>query len=152
MLKRLLPQFKVEINDQVEHWVPSLESGTLGQQISGLGGGSVLGDRMLVVGGKLDLLIGPLDSSQCSRLLPGGDLAVKIQSVLETYLSPSLDYQLVLIVKSEKAPIQALMGETLALGKTTWLGENPEMERQVRLTKKQLKQGHQNISELANAA
>ncbi len=152
IIKRLVPELEVKINDQVEHWVPSLDNGALGNQSAGLGEGSVLGERMLVVGGRLDIEIGPMNSKQCRRLLPGGDLSAKVQSVLDAYLSPALDYQLVLTVKSEKAPIQALKGNSLVLGKTTWLGENPEMERRVRLSKKQLKQSQPISDVLANAA
>jgi predicted component of type VI protein secretion system len=107
---------------------------------------------MLVVGGKVDIEVGPMNSKQCRQLLPGGILSKKIHQVLESYLSPSLDYNLILIVKSEKAPVQKLQGSSLVLGKTTWLGENPEMERRIRVSKQQLKQSTEFKSELANAA
>ncbi len=146
MLQQLLADHRVRVDDQVAHWVSNIGSSEIGQTEVGLGQGMTVGDRMLVVGGKVDIEIGPMNSHQCHAFLPGGALAEQIRKLLETYLKPSIDYQIILVVKSESTPVQSMQGNNLQLGKTTWLGENPAMERRIKISRRQLKQ-QQPISE-----
>ena len=140
MLQYLVKDFTVSVDDQVEHWVESLGSGAIGSTDVGLGQGMTVGERMLVVGGKVHIHIGPMNSHECQSFLPGGHKASEIQDVLESYLKPSIDYELILLVKSESSPVQPLTGNGLQLGSTTWLGENPAMERRIKISRRQLKQ------------
>lgn len=138
MVSCMLPHLKVNVDDSIPHWVDVDDKQVVGKMDIGLGNGVALGSCMLVAGGKVRIEFGPMNSSQCAELLPGGKYALKLRDSLESYIKPSTDYDVCMRVVAERTDIQTLIPGHLELGKNTWLGENPAVTKTIRFSRKQI--------------
>lgn len=129
-LKGILREFleikQVVIDQFVARWVQLDAIPALGTRQYGglkLGDNSVIGSRVLDMGGKIRINIGPLSMDKVLKLLPQRTRGVELGELIQRYLSPALTYDVVFSVIPDKA-WRLQLGVTQAnLGWTTLLGK-----------------------------
>ena len=102
----------------------------LGIDNSILGADWVLGARVPDVMGKFRLWIGPLDIEDYRALLPGRPGRRRLESLVEMTVRPSLQYDIVLVVRDEDIPPWRL-GQPVAFGYDAWLAGGGRVENAV---------------------
>jgi type VI secretion system protein ImpH len=115
-----------EVEQFVPRWVPiqtRTSLGGQGEQATVLGHNMVLGDRVLDVGGKINLHIGPVGFERAEQLLPGAPDGETMGQVTAEYLGPAMEFDLTLIVEGAKGMAPPLGASGLRLGWRAWLGE-----------------------------
>ncbi|WP_343079624.1 type VI secretion system baseplate subunit TssG [Ostreiculturibacter nitratireducens] len=113
---------RVQIQQFVGSWL-ELEAGDqweLGRP-AGLGRTTSLGSRVWSRNAKFRIRIGPLSLDEYKRLLPGGDSLDRLRSIVRSYVGDSLDWDLNLVLVRNEVP-QAILGNTVRLGQTSWIG------------------------------
>jgi type VI secretion system protein ImpH len=82
-----------------------------------LGGGTILGKRVWQVQNRCSILIGPLDYTQFTHLLPCGDTLGALTKLINAYLGLEYDYVIQLLVSTTEFPIcQLSKSKTIKLG------------------------------------
>ena len=94
LLARFLGDLPVEVRDRIPQWVAIERDGRLGGEGFELGGDSLLGDRILVAGGRIEIRVGPITVTQAQGLLPGGRLGGPLTELAEHYLEKTVDFDL----------------------------------------------------------
>jgi len=118
----------VEIKQFIPRWVSLDAVPALGAHKNQLilGDNTVLGQRVLDMGGKIQLNIGPIDMQTVLQLLPQRKKGTQLGRHILRYLSPAINYDILFIVKADKN-WRIQLGVTEAnLGWTTVLGEFKE--------------------------
>lgn len=113
---------KVRIVEFVGSWLelePS-DRWRLGQPAA-LGGTTSVGERVWSRSAKFRLVIGPLSRAEYERLLPGGSSLLRLRAIVRNYMGDALDWDVNLILKGSDRP-EPVLGETLRLGMTGWIG------------------------------
>jgi type VI secretion system protein ImpH len=88
---------------------------------SGLGQGTVLGNRVWSRSAKFRIRIGPLSGSEYRRLLPGGASLARLAAIVRNAVGDALDWDVNLVLRGQDVPAAVLGGDT-RLGQTSWLG------------------------------
>ena len=91
----------------------------LGRQASRLGVDCLVGQRVLDVAGKFEVLIGPLSAEQYRRFA-GGEPVRRVEQLVSALVSEPLEHDIVLWLAEDAAPALALGASRL--GKDAWLG------------------------------
>lgn len=86
-----------------------------------LGGTASVGERVWSRSAKFRLVIGPLALPDYQRLLPGGASLRRLRAIVRNYLGDALDWDVNLILEGRARPAPVL-GETVRLGMTGWIG------------------------------
>ena len=126
ILREFLEVESVGIEQFVPRWVqldaiPALGSTQYGGLV--LGDNTVIGARVLDMGGKIKIHLGPLTMKHVLTLLPQRRKGVELGELIQRYLNPSLTYDIVFKVIPDKA-WKLQLGVTQAnLGWTTLLGK-----------------------------
>jgi len=97
-----------------------------------LGDDLVLGERVLDVGRKINLSLGPLDEERALDLLPGGEGARDFKDLVNAYLEPTLEFDVIILVDGS-ASARHLGCDPLYLGWTSGLGEADGKTRRIHL-------------------
>ncbi|MEM6896202.1 MAG: type VI secretion system baseplate subunit TssG [Pseudomonadota bacterium] len=87
-----------------------------------LGRTASIGERVWSRSAKFRLRIGPLAYDDYARLLPGGGSLERLKAIVRNYTGDALDFDVNLILRAEDVP-QAILGTTVRLGQTSWIGE-----------------------------
>ncbi|WP_435230882.1 type VI secretion system baseplate subunit TssG [Pseudopelagicola sp. nBUS_20] len=115
---------RVGITQFVGSWL-ELEPGDrweLGRP-SALGQSTSIGERVWTRSSKFRLVIGPLTLDEYTRLLPGGASMERLRSIVRNYVGDALDWDVNLILQAKEIP-EPILGQTVRLGQTCWIGEN----------------------------
>lgn len=89
-----------------------------------LGRRTALGKRARLCQSKFRIVLGPVDSEQFTRLLPGGESLERLASLVRGYAGDRLSWD-VRLVLAEGAKTSWRLGGSARLGSTTWLGARP---------------------------
>lgn len=114
---------RVRIREFVGSWL-ELEPDdrwVLGQR-AGLGRSTSIGDKVWTRTDKFRLIIGPVSLDEYRRLLPGGSSLDRLRAIVRNYVGDALDWDVNLILRADEVP-PAILGETVQLGQTGWIGE-----------------------------
>ncbi|WP_429884440.1 type VI secretion system baseplate subunit TssG [Geoalkalibacter halelectricus] len=122
----------VRIEEFVPCWVEVGPVSVLGQTGMTLGDDLVLGERVLDVGRKINVIIGPLSEARAREFFPGGNSAREFQDLVNGYLEPTLEYDVIFLVEGAAAE-RCLGQEPIYLGWTSALGEAGVGPRRIRL-------------------
>lgn len=93
----------------------------LGQR-AGLGRTTSIGEKVWTRTDKFRLFIGPLSLDEYRRLLPGGTSLDRLRAIVRNYVGDALDWDVNLILRGDQVP-PAILGQTVQLGQTGWIGE-----------------------------
>ena len=113
---------RVEVIEFVGCWL-ELEPGDRWQmgQPAMLGGTASIGERVWTRSAKFRLRIGPLNYEDYQRLLPGTGSLERLRAIVRNYAGDALDWDVNLVLRGEDVP-QPILGETVRLGHTSWVG------------------------------
>ncbi|RFA29860.1 hypothetical protein CAI21_08480 [Alkalilimnicola ehrlichii] len=154
LVRSLLPGLDVEVFDRVPQWVEMDNNVGLGQGIA-LGGESLLGDAMVVAGGRVRIEVGTLEAKDAKALLPQQKEGQRLLGAVSAYLDRSREFEIVLKVQAEAGSGRRLGEEGLRLGWSTWLGDGSAYTYDIRLSGDQAgnnQNGAAASETLANAA
>ena len=124
------------VEENIARWVTITDPPGLGSKAKSLfrlGVTSTLGRHMPDASGKFKLTMGPLTLNQYRALLPGGQLANRVVTMVNLYLQDDLAFDVCLqLTSSEVTPVE-LGKEGYHLGLNTWVGSptTPVSERTV---------------------
>ena len=125
MLSEYMGDVPAKVKEFVPRWVKiDSESfvGGEGHQAMELGDNTILGDEVLDISGKIDIRIGPMEVTEVKNMLPGRPDAIELGNLIQRYLDPTLDFDLVLIVKPSSVLGMQLGSDDVMLGWSTWVG------------------------------
>jgi type VI secretion system protein ImpH len=125
-------QVPVRVQQFVGHWMTLPKDGLCrlrcGPDAEVLGRTTVLGKKVWDAQHKFRLLIGPLDMTQATSLLPGGEGMRRLNDWVRHYAGLSLAWDVKLIIKKEALPGLRL-GAAARLGWSSWLSSKaPERD------------------------
>jgi len=121
----------VRIEERSPHWIvmpPELQC-RMGERSPSatLGGGAMLGERVLSAHDRFCIVIGPLDLATYHGFTPRGDNLLPLILLVRMFVGLEYEWLLELQIKPEEAtPVQ--LGDNQQLGWSGWLGESPTGE------------------------
>ncbi len=124
-LQSILQSFfgaKVQVIEFVGCWL-ELEPGDrwkMGMPAQ-LGRTASVGERVWTRSAKFRLRIGPLGYDEYQRLLPGTGSLERLRAIVRNYVGDALDFDVNLVLRAQDVP-QPILGETVRLGQTSWVG------------------------------
>lgn len=112
----------VRLQQFIGTWL-DLEPGDRWQlgQPAGLGQSTSIGSKVFSRSAKFRLRIGPLGLEEFKRLLPGNCSLERLEAIVRNHVGEALDWDVNLVLNAADVPRSAL-GESTALGHTSWLG------------------------------
>ncbi len=120
------------IEEFVPCWVETGAVSSLGRSGMTLGDDALLGERVLDVGRKINIRVGPLSEDRMLDLLPLGNGAGDLRDIVNGYLEPALEYDV--IFELECASSERRLGsDPVHLGWTSSLGRSTAALRRIRL-------------------
>ena len=150
-LSGMLSEYMNDVPARVEQFVPrwvkiDTESfvGGEGHQAMCLGDNTILGNEVLDISGKIDIRIGPIEVSEAKRYLPGQPDSEALASLIRRYLDPTLDFDLVLIVKPSSILGMQLGADDVMLGWSSWVGYQVAEIDEIRIPGESLLMDHKN--------
>ena len=113
---------RVEVQEFVGSWL-ELEPGDRWQMgmPAALGRTASIGDRVWSRSAKFRLRIGPLGRAEYERLLPGGESLSRLKAIVRNYVGDALDWDVNLVLRAAEIP-EPILGQTVRLGQTGWIG------------------------------
>jgi type VI secretion system protein ImpH len=141
ILSEYLNDADVSIDEFSPRWV-NVEPEAIGRAGApnglSLGDNSILGNRILDLGGKISVCIGPTSVDIAKKLLPGNDFSKKFMNILNQYLEPTITYDLVIEVEPSNKFSSKLGTDEMILGWSCWLGNKIESTSIFKLSKESL--------------
>lgn len=127
---------EVEVRENVPRWVTIPSRSGLGAGDFQLGKQATIGEKIYDRSGKFRLRLGPMGVDQYLALLPGGEDARALQTLVRLYVPDYLDYDVELQIHSEDLPPTQLGESGAELGYTTSIGQprDPVTSRVVEYT------------------
>jgi type VI secretion system protein ImpH len=130
-LKAILQEYlgtPIQIEEFVGEWLDlepddRWELGAMAQ----LGETTSIGERVWTRHAKFRIRVGPLALDEYKRLLPGGPSLARLCAIVRNYVGDALDYEVNLVLRREDVP-EAMLGQTVQLGQTSWVGQNKSTE------------------------
>ncbi len=130
-LRAILQSFfgtNVEVQEFVGTWL-ELEPGDRWQMgtPAQLGRTASIGERVWTRSAKFRLKVGPLPYEDYARLLPGSASLERMRAIVRNYTGDALEWDVNLILRAEDVP-EPILGETVRLGQTSWMGTRQSKE------------------------
>jgi len=125
MLTEFMGDTPTTVEQFVPRWVTIDTEAFVGgedHQAMELGDNTILGNEVLDISGKIDIRIGPMDATDIKRLLPGRPDSLALGNLIKRYLDPTIDFDLVLIIRPSSSLGMQLGSEDVMLGWSTWVG------------------------------
>ena len=125
MLSEFLGNIPAKVNEFVPRWVKIDSEACVGGEeryAMALGDNTILGNEVLDISGKIEICIGPLEASQVKKFLPGRPEALALGNLIRRYLDPTVDFDLLLIIKPSSILGMQLGSDDVLLGWSTWIG------------------------------
>lgn len=113
--------------------IPRDARNVLGARNCELGGDLSLGDRVLDAGATFEVALGPVGIEEFLTFLPPGENAARLRQLVDVFDTDARDARIALRLKREEVPRLELAGRTALLGWSTWLGDRPPEDQEVRL-------------------
>lgn len=88
---------------------------------AGLGYSTSIGSRVYSRAAKFRVRIGPLGLEEFKRLLPGNGSLERLEAIVRSHIGDALDWDVNVVLSAQEVP-RSVLGETTALGHTSWLG------------------------------
>ncbi|MBU2894384.1 type VI secretion system baseplate subunit TssG [Colwellia sp. D2M02] len=127
MAKLLCNEFNCEqitVDDSSPNWQPVGNSTKLGDEgTSVLGESVILGDHVLVSGGKVIVELGEMEESRAKSFFPGSTNGNKLQKLIESQLPSDLSWECTMSIHHDYKAIQQLGDDTVILGVNSHIGE-----------------------------
>ncbi len=127
MAKLLNDEFnsdQIRVDDSSPHWQPIGTTSSLGDEGTSILGESVmLGDNVLVSGGKVVIELGQLPEDIAKSFFPGRTKGHKLQRLIESQLPTDLPWECTMYVHHNYKSCQKLGDESLILGVNSQVGE-----------------------------
>ena len=117
LLQSYLQKFKVQVQEFVPEWIKVTNSDALGSNNFSLGQHILLGERVLDVGGCIDIIIGPMFITEAKSLFSYQVKEHPIISLIKRYLAPLVEFRLILLLTAEASSDLRLGDEKITL---TW--------------------------------
>ena len=139
VLSDFMGNVPVKIDQFVARWIKIDEQvglGSEGPDALSLGDNSILGNEVLDVSGKVDIVIGPMKSHEVNGLLPGNDRARELGSLVDRFMDPTMNFDVLLKVEPSKGIGIYLGAKDVVLGWSTVLGTASSSAYDIRLTGK----------------
>ena len=116
--------FDVEVTvvENVPRWVPVPDRSGLGDGDFALGADATIGEQVYDRTSMFRVQMGPMGLDDYRGLLPGGDRAAKLRSLVRLYAPDHLKYDIELHIPADQLPTTTLGNEGSQLGFTTSLG------------------------------
>lgn len=130
LVRESLGGVPVRVRDRLPSWQP-VPAQALGAQGPALGHDSLLGDRLWVAAGRVQVEIGPLPLAAAQRLLPSEPGGRALLARIRDYLQGKARFDLVLRAQPGAASGCRLGAASLRLGWSTWTGE--QLPREYRI-------------------
>jgi type VI secretion system protein ImpH len=137
LLKEYLDQMSVKVCQFKSRWVRIKPSSPLGEGALRLGDNLLLGEAVLDISGKIDVVIGPVSPQDSMQLMPTTSKGLAVIDLVSRYLPPSIDFDLVIQITSGAVDAEPLGSEQLVLGWSTWLQDRVTADWQVRINASQ---------------
>lgn len=132
LLEGLLGGIDVEVEENVPRWIPMENRPSLGSGEAALGVNTNIGERVYDRSTRFRIHLGPLDLDDYLALLPGGDLAARVDWLVRLYTPDALDYDVKLTLEADDVDDTTLGSGTARLGLSSFLGRpSPSMARVV---------------------
>jgi type VI secretion system protein ImpH len=125
MLSEYMGNIPVKVEQFVPRWVSIDSEAVLGgedHQAMLLGDNTIVGNEVLDISGKIDIRIGPLEVTDIKSLLPGKRDSVALGNLIKRYLDPTIDFDLVFMIKPSSILGMQLGSDDVMLGWSTWIG------------------------------
>lgn len=133
LLEGLLGNIDVAVEENVARWIPIHDRPSLGDPGAELGVNTNIGEKVYDRSSKFRIHLGPVDLDTYLSLLPGGDLAQRVDWLVRLYAPDHLDYDVELTLEADDADPTTLGGDGVRLGLSSFLGHpSPSMSRVVR--------------------
>ncbi len=131
----LAEQFAVRarVDQFVPCWVAIGGAISLGSPGLALGDNLVVGERVLDVGRKVNIVFGPMAMDDALALFPGRGRSGDLIALVRSYLDPTLEFDFVFRVAGNQRESARLGEDPIHLGWTTTLGAAPVGIREIRL-------------------
>ncbi|MFV2059341.1 MAG: type VI secretion system baseplate subunit TssG [Gammaproteobacteria bacterium] len=136
VLSDFMGNVPVEIEQFVARWIKIDEQVGLGaNEPDGLclGDNTILGNEVLDVSGKVDIVIGPMKSNEVNGLLPGNNRARELGSLVDRFMDPTMTFDVLLKVEPSDGIGIYLGAKEVVLGWTTVLGSASNSSYDIRL-------------------
>lgn len=119
--------FPFQILEYVGEWLKLssrdwLKLGVMMSTVGGLGKDALIGSAVWNCQHKFRIVCGPLGLDDFNRLLPGRSGLKRLRDAVRGYIGYGIDWDLNLVLASSDVP-QLRLGQSGALGWTSWLGE-----------------------------
>lgn len=126
----------VNVADKLPAWEPLGQGIQLGCGGNGLGDDAVLGGRVFIANGPVQVQLGPVSPEQAQTLLPGHPEGNQVQHILGDYLGGQAQASLAIrVAPLDRQPVR-LGIEEQCLGRSAWLGEQLQKETIIRVAGK----------------
>jgi len=112
----------VRVRQRVGHWAALGTRQSLGGRAR-LGDTAVAGERYWDTAGLVVVEIGPLDKRAFDSLLPGSDARRTVESIVRTFLSRPLEFEIVTTLAAGELVRVQLGSDTAQLGRNALLGQ-----------------------------
>jgi len=139
VLSDFMGNVPVKIDQFVARWIKIDEQvglGSEGPNALSLGDNSILGNEVLDVSGKVDIVMGPMQSNEVNGLLPGNDRARELGSLVDRFMDPTMNFDVLLKVEPSEGIGIYLGAKDVVLGWTTVLGTASNSSYDIRLAGK----------------
>jgi type VI secretion system protein ImpH len=133
LLNDYLASMPVKVKEFQPRWVTLKSDLQLGTDGIRLGDNALLGNQVLDVSGKIDLQIGPVSPTESMQLMPSTSRGRELLGLINRYLPPSIDFDLVILITSGSVNAEPLGSDQLVLGWSTWLQDEVTSNWQVRI-------------------
>jgi type VI secretion system protein ImpH len=136
VLSDFMGNVPVNINQFVARWIRIDEQVSLGTEEPNalcLGDNSILGNEVLDVSGKVDIVMGPMVSTDVNDLLPGNNRARELGSLVDRFMDPTMNFDVILKVEPSDGIGIYLGAKDVVLGWTTVLGTASNSSYDIRL-------------------
>ncbi len=154
VLSDFMGNVPVKIDQFVTRWIKideQVELGVDGENAFCLGDNTILGNEVLDISGKIDIVIGPMQSDQVNGLLPGHSRARELGSLVDRFMDPTMNFDVLLKVEPSKGIGIYLGAKDVVLGWSTVLGTASSSSYDIRLPGKNfaVKNNNDNINSVS---
>lgn len=126
LIRAFFDDIEVDVIENVPRWVPIPSRPELGDDDFALGSNATVGEKIYDRSSKFRIRLGPMDVDLYQSLLPGGDAAERMDTLVRLYAPDYLDYDLELQIFSDDLPPVELGDSKSKLGLMTSLGTPQE--------------------------
>jgi len=134
LLNDYLDAIPVRVKQFQPRWINVKSSLPLGNGDLRLGDNLLLGDEVLDISGKIDVMIGPVTPQASMQLMPTTDKGRALIDLVKRYMPPSIDFDMVIEITSGEVNAEPLGSGKLVLGWSTWLQNRVTADWQVRIS------------------